>query len=132
MPKSKQRRHGRRPPPERRYVSSLELKKALAAHLTETELETLEKQIRSVVLEAVAEAVNQCYRRHWAVVMRVLRDRFGWGRVRLHRLWDQCLSYLDDIEDGSLDAQEILDSLYEEDGIQILWNYKPEEEKENA
>ena len=113
------------------YVSNLELKNALAKRLTPQELNTLEKQIRQVVLDAVAEATNISYQRHWAVVMRVLRDRFGWGRIRLHRFWDQCLSYLDDIENGSLDAQEILDSLYEEDGIRILWNYKAEECKDD-
>lgn len=141
MPKSKQRRHGRRPPNERPYLSMIELRQRLQEKLTLQELDTLEKQIRKAVELSIADAVNACYQRHWAVVMRVLRDRFGWGSVRLHRLWDQCLSYLDDIEDGSLDAKEILDSLYEEDGIRILWMYKPEdkdadtntkEEKENA
>ena len=103
------------------------MKHRLQEKLTPQELDTLEKQIRKAVELIVADAVNTCYQRHWAVVMRVLRDRFGWGSTRLHRLWDQCMSYLDDIDSGQLKAEEVLQSLYDEDGINIIWRYLPEE-----
>lgn len=123
MPQKKRKRAA---PHERPYVSNLELREALAEKLTERELNALEKQITTAVQIAVERgvggAVEEAYRRHWAITMRVLRDRFGWGRERLRRLWDQSLDYLHDMDSGLITAEEMLRVLEREDGIRIPWN----------
>lgn len=119
---------GRKPPAERPYVSDLELHDALADKLSERELQALERQIRRAVeiatTRAVEAAVEEAYRRHWAISMRVLRDRFGWGKVRIRRLWDACLDYLHDMDEGLLTIQDMLNTLQTEDGIKITWSVK--------
>lgn len=128
MPKTKPRR--RQTPHERPYVSNLELRHALEEKLSERELNALEKQITTAVQiateRAVQLAVEEAYRRHWAITMRVLRDRFGWGKDRLRRLWDQSLDYLRDMDDGLITAEEMLRVLEREDGIRITWNARAE------
>ena len=121
----------RRPEPhERPYVSNLELRYALAEKLSERELNALEKQITTAVQiateRAVERVVEEAYRRHWAITMRVLRDRFGWGKDRLRRLWDQSLDYLRDMDEGLISAEEMLRVLEREDGIRITWNARAE------
>lgn len=127
MPKNKPRR--RQTPHERPYVSNLELRHALEEKLSERELCALEKQITTAVQiateRAVERVVEEAYRRHWAITMRVLRDRFGWGKDRLRRLWDQSLDYLRDMDDGLITAEEMLRVLEREDGIRITWNARP-------
>lgn len=128
MPKTKPRR--RQTPHERPYVSNLELRHALEEKLSERELNALEKQITTAVQiateRAVQLAVEEAYRRHWAITMRVLRDRFGWGKDRLRRLWDQSLDYLRDMDDSLITAEEMLRVLEREDGIRITWNARAE------
>lgn len=128
MAKSKARK--KQPPHERPYVSNLELREALAERLSERELTALEKQIRTAAEitaeRAVQAAVEEAYKRHWAITMRVLRDRFGWGKERLRRLWDQSLDYLHDMDGGLITTKEMLDVLEHEDGIRITWTARPE------
>lgn len=128
MAKSKQRKKA--PPHERPYVSDLELRGALEDKLSVRELQALERQIRRAVEIATTRAVKataeQCYRRHWAVCMRVLRDRFGWGQERIRRLWDACLDYLRDMESGLITPEEMLATLEHEDGIRLNWTVKEE------
>ena len=122
MPKPKRKRPA---PHERPYVSDLELHDALAEKLTERELNALERQIRRAVEiateRAVEHAVEEAYKRYWAITMRVLRDRFAWGKDRLRRLWDQSLDYLHDMDGGLITAEEMLQTLENEDGIRITW-----------
>lgn len=120
MAKGKPRRKA---PHERPYVSDLELHDALEDKLSARELQALERQIRRAVEiateRAVKAAVEETYKRHWAITMRVLRDRFGWGRDRLRRLWDACLDYLKDMEGGLISPREMLETLEHEDGIRL-------------
>jgi hypothetical protein len=120
-----QKKRKKAPPHEHPYVSDLELHDALAARLDQRELQALERQIRRAVEiateRAVKAAVEETYKRHWAITMRVLRDRFGWGRDRLRRLWDACLDYLKDMDGGLITPQEMLDTLEHEDGIRLTW-----------
>lgn len=120
-----QKKRKKAPPHERPYVSDLELHDVLAARLNQRELQALERQIRRAVEiateRAVKAAVEETYKRHWAITMRVLRDRFGWGRDRIRRLWDACLDYLHDMDGGLITPQEMLDTLELEDGIRLSW-----------
>lgn len=127
MPKSKPKRR-RSAPHERPYVSDLELRDALEEKLTERELNALNRQIQTLVqktgLQIAKEATEEAYKRQFAVMMRVMRDRFGFGRKRLRRLWDACLEYIHDIDDGLLNTEEMLACLKNEDGIVISWEVK--------
>ncbi len=129
MPKTKPRR--RQTPHERPYVSNLELRHALEEKLSERELNALEKQITTAVQIAVERsvggAVEEAYRRHWAITMRVLRDRFGWGRGRIRQLWDACLDYLKDMDSGLITTKEMLAVLEHEDGIRLTWSVDGEQ-----
>ena len=133
MAKSRVKKHGSgKRPPERPYVTDLELHDSLEARLTVRELQALERSIRRAVEiateRAVKHAVEEAYRRHWAVTMRVLRDRFGWGRERIRRLWDASLDYLHDMDGGLITAEEMLRTLEHEDGIRITWRTETDEQ----
>jgi len=123
MAKSRVRK--KQAPHERPYVSNLELREALAEKLTERELNALERQITTAVEiateRAVDHAVEEAYKRHWALTMRVLRDRFAWGKDRIRRLWDGVLDYLKDMDEGLITPEEMMDILEREDGIRITW-----------
>lgn len=101
------------------------LRQALLDKLTVAELNLLERQIREAVeiatQKAAVEFTQEAYKRQFAVMMRVLRDRFGFGKKRLRRLWDACLEYIHDIDEGLLNTEEMLACLKNEDGIVIRW-----------
>ena len=107
-------------------MGRLALRESLAAKLTAEELRELERELRVTVEKACTEATEKvaenAYRQHWAIVMRVLVDRFGWGHVRIRRLWDACLDYLKDMDSGLITAQDILDTLEHDDNIKISWS----------
>lgn len=135
MPKSKKTRHGSGKPHRPKlpvydpvYTDQLalpELRTALKEKLSLQELIELEKQIRNLVentsREAAAKATEEAYERQFAVMMRVMRDRFGFGKKRLRRLWNMCLEYIHDIDDNLLTTKEMLDTLEREDGIRLSW-----------
>lgn len=106
-------------------LSNEELRAALIDKLSVAELTALSKQIQDAVekacMQAAKASVEEAYKRQFAVTFRVLRDRFGFGKERLHRMWDLCLEYIHDIDDGLLSTQEMLDTLQREDGIKIDW-----------
>ena len=125
MPKTKKRK-----PPVLRTeridrLDNEQLRAALKEKLTVAELAALEKQIRTAVekacMQTAKEAVEEAYKRQFAVMMRVLKDRFGFGRKRLRRLWDACLEYIHDIDEGLLSTDEMLKCLKNQDGIVIRW-----------
>lgn len=101
------------------------LRETLLDKLTVDELNALTKQIEQAVEKAcwqiAKEATEEAYRRQFAVMMRVMRDRFGFGRKRLRRLWDACLEYIHDIDEGLLNTEEMLKCLEHEDHIKISW-----------
>lgn len=106
-------------------LSNEELRAALIDKLSVAELSALSKQIQDAVerscLQVAKESTEEAYKRQFAVTFRVLRDRFGFGRERLRRMWDLCLEYIHDIDEGLLSTKEMLDTLQREDGIKIDW-----------
>lgn len=124
MPKSRHRQHGSGKKPTPR-IDALTLGERLHDKLSQEELEALEREIRNLLAKEMEEVrqqtAEQAYRRHWAVTMRVLRDRFGWGQLRIKRLWDACLDYLQDMSGGLITPEEMLETLEREDQIKITW-----------
>ena len=102
-----------------------QLRAVLIDKLSVAELNALDRQIRQTVekacLQIAKESTEEAYKRQFAVMMRVMRDRFGFGRKRLRRLWDACLEYIHDIDEGLLNTEEMLACLKNEDGIVISW-----------
>lgn len=106
-------------------LNSTALRTVLLDKLTVAELNALDKQIRQTVEKAcwqvAKESTEEAYKRQFAVMMRVMKDRFGFGKKRLRRLWDACLEYIHDIDEGLLNTEEMLACLKNEDGIVIRW-----------
>ena len=131
MPKQKAKR--KRPAQkDRPYVSKMELHDALVEKLSMRELAALERQVEGVVKEALDQAVKETYKRHWAITMRVLIDRFGWGQEEIGKLWNACMDYLADYTDGRLNTEDMLKTLEHDDDITISWDEHDEVEVHNA
>lgn len=121
---------GRAKPPRLRAdaldrIGNAELREALLDKLTVAEINELTRQTKNAIQraawEAAAQATEETYKRQFAVTMRVLRDRFGFGKKRLRRLWDAALDYINDIDEGRLNTAEMLATLKNQDGIEIRW-----------
>lgn len=106
-------------------LNNAQLQAVLLEKLSVAELNALNRQIQQTWekagMQIVKESTEEAYKRQFAVMMRVMRDRFGFGRVRLRRMWDLCLEYIHDIDEGLLSTKEMLDTLQREDGIKITW-----------
>ena len=131
MAKSKHR--PKRPPKPPNYdpretdaALSADLRDALKSALTLQQLCELEKQLRrsleTATKKAAKGATEEAYKRSFACVFRVLRDRFGFGHQRLRTLFEACLDYIHDCDEGRITTKEMLDCLENEDGIKITWN----------
>ena len=118
----------KKPPRERPYVSNLELRQVLQERLNERELNALEKQIRTACEiacdRAVTVAITETCKRDWVVVFRVLRDRFGWGRVRIQRMWGTAKEYLIDLDAGRIKTEELESIAERDDGIIFTFDGK--------
>lgn len=55
-----------------------------------------------------------------AVPLMVLRDEFGFGNKRLNQFFDSYLELYDSIDQNYLDIKDILKTLKEETGIEII------------
>lgn len=53
----------------------------------------------------------------WAVMFTVMRDKFGWGAVRLMRLWKEVVSMSESISAGYVKIDDLAKALSEEAGI---------------
>lgn len=131
MPKSKKTKHGSGKPHKPKaltydpvYTDGLteNLRNALKAKLTLKELIDLELQLRKAVEQTARRATFDTHKTTWAVVLRVLHDRFGFEAEDKRKLYDSCLEYLKDIRDKRITLQEMLDTLYNEDGILLSWD----------
>ena len=131
MPKSKKAKHGSGKPHKPKpltydpvYTDGLteNLRNTLKAKLTLKELIDLELQLRKAVEQTARRATFDTHKTTWAVTLRVLHDRFGFEAEDKKRLYESCLEYLKDIRDKRITLQEMLDTLYNEDGINLSWS----------
>lgn len=60
----------------------------------------------------------------WAISLTVLRDKWGFGRIRLHRYWDQINRLSEEMAEGRVSVTDLMDTLREEAGI-IIEEAKP-------
>lgn len=133
MPTSKRTKHGsgkvyhQKPPKyDPQYFHDLRdsLRSKLKDSLTLAELAELQKQIQTSTEKAVQTAIDETHNRTWAIVFRVLHDRFGFEVEQKKELFDGALDYLRDIQEGRITTQEMLDTLEIEDGVRLTFNVK--------
>lgn len=96
------------------------LREKIRDNFTAAEVMEMERQIQVAVEKAEQTAVIETHNRTWAIVFRVLHDRFGFETEQKRLLYDTAVEYLEDIRDGRLSAQELLDTLEHQDGIRMV------------
>ena len=130
MPTSRKTKHGsgktKKPKPlvyDPVYTDGLtdDLRHALKSKMTLKELVDLEAQLRKAVEQTARRATFDTHKVTWAVVLRVLHDRFGFESEQKKMLYDLSLEYLKDIQDGRLTVKEMLDTLENSDGVRLTW-----------
>lgn len=131
MPTSRKTKHGSGKPKKPKpltydpvYTDGLtdDLRSALKSKMTLKELVDLEAQLRKAVEQTARRATFDTHKTTWAVVLRVLHDRFGFEAEQKKMLYDLSLEYLKDIQDGRLTIKEMLDTLENSDGIRLTWS----------
>lgn len=70
------------------------------------------------VHKAKKEAENEAIRIAWAIMFTCLRDKEGWGMVRLRRLWGEIENLSDSIVKGYVTITDLM-TVLEEDGIML-------------
>ena len=68
------------------------------------------------IAKAKKKAQSEAVKYAWAIMFSVMRDKEGWGMVRLKRLWNEVEELSDSISKGYVSVQDLLDTLEEEIG----------------
>lgn len=135
MPKSKKAKHGSGKPHKPKtltydpvYTDGLtdDLRHALKTKMNLKELIDLELQLRKAVEQTARRATFDTHKTTWAVVLRVLHDRFGFEAEDKKRLYEASMEYLEDIREKRITLQEMLNTLYNEDNIDLSWDDEEE------
>lgn len=69
------------------------------------------------VERAKREAIDQAIDVGWAISITVLRDKFGFGSVRIHRYWDELQKLSEEIAEGRVSVRDLMTAIKEESGI---------------
>ncbi len=72
------------------------------------------------VLKAKKEATDDAITYAWAILFTVMRDKFGWGPVRLNRLWAEVNNLSGSIIQGYVKIPDLVKVLDEEAGIKLV------------
>jgi len=75
-----------------------------------------ERRLEKLKREASSEAVTYA----WAIMFTVLRDKFGYGPVRLTRIWDEVNKLSDSVSRRYVDVDDLVVTLAEEAGIHLI------------
>lgn len=133
MPKSRQKTNPARKPKRPPVYDPTLLMAALEPELFDSieeklsldELIRLDGQLRKyysgLLLTVTRDAATETNKKAFACAFRALRDRFGFGSRRLHRFFSTANSYIIDIDEGRLTTSEMLETLRNEDKIDIDW-----------
>ena len=70
------------------------------------------------VKKAKKQARDQAIRIAWAIMFTCLRDKEGWGKKRLRRLWNEVEDLSDSIGKGYVSIADLLKVL-EDDGYEL-------------
>lgn len=93
-------------------------KKLLEAQQPKKKVYTLtEDDIARIKQDATNEALNKAFVLMLGIPAMVLRDKFGYGSVRLERFTDGTFDYYDSFQKGYFTLKDCSDCLLEECGI---------------
>lgn len=69
------------------------------------------------VAKAKRDAQTEAVCMAWAIIFTALRDKDGWGKTRLRRLWDEVEYLSESINAGYVDVRDLIKTLEDEAGI---------------
>lgn len=78
-----------------------------------------ESQIQEITKDAVLAGTKQGWNVCLMFVLMALRDRHGYGRKRLEDVCDSIEGKLELFNDGYVNMQDLVDTLYDETGVTI-------------
>ena len=84
-----------------------------------------ESDIRNMKIEAAQKSFEM----YAAVVLTVLRDKFGYGRIRLGRALDAMNNLCDSVYTGRISHEDLVQTLLDEAGIDLRVLSAAEQEK---
>ena len=71
------------------------------------------------VNRAKREAIDQAIDVSWAISINVLRDKFGFGNIRIHRYWDEVNKLSEEIAEKRVSVVDLMDTIRDEAGIRL-------------
>ena len=78
------------------------------------------REIEQIKLKAVSDAVNLAFPLVCGLTGMVMRDKWGFGGVRMKRLMDQLLDYYESFAIGYVSIEDCLGVIKEETGYDII------------
>ena len=69
------------------------------------------------VIKAKKEAQAQAINYAWAIFFSVMRDKEGYGKKRLRRVWDAVNNLSDSVSKGYVNIKDLMTALEDEAGI---------------
>ena len=69
------------------------------------------------VAKAKRNSTSDACKAAWAIMFSALRDKHGWGKVRLSRLWEDVEYLADSIDKGHVKLADLIKTLEDEAGI---------------
>lgn len=76
-------------------------------------------QIKQLKQDASAQAMEQAFILMMGLPLMALRDKFGFGKVRLERFSDAVLDLWDSFNRDYITFQDCINTVYEETGVKI-------------
>lgn len=77
------------------------------------------KATEADVKRAKREATSAAIDAAWAIFFTALRDKEGFGKVRLKRVWESVSGISESISQGYVDVRDLMDTLRDEAGITL-------------
>lgn len=71
------------------------------------------------IKRAKKEAQDMAISFAWAIMFTALRDKEGWGKTRLQRLWNEVNALSDSIAAGYVNVTDLMYALKKEAGIEL-------------
>ena len=96
-----------------------EIGESIKRNLSTAELNELVASIVRMENKAKRAGQAEGVRFAFTICMLALCDKFGFGKVRLDRLWSCCKGYVDDIGAGRMDFEAVAAALEEDYGIKV-------------
>ena len=84
-----------------------------------------EDQINKMKMDAVQEATRRAFLMFLSIPIMVLRDKFGFGKIRLGRLMHYCLIWYESVQNNETKMMELVKIAENECGISVLSYDKP-------